>query len=609
MTALLGVVALSDAATIAVPDFSAGIRSLGGFAPFGADLAEAPSARLWAARSFRGCAIARRSGCLLALDGRLRDGVAFRRDHRFEAGGSDAEALLQAYQSIGLRLFDDLDADAALILHDPARRRVVLYRDPLGERGLRFRRDGDRLCVSTRGSAILAMLGEPVLPNDVAMAHYFALRAPPDEVAWLEGVRELPSGGLCIFEDGRERMTRIAPKIPTEPLRFRSDDEAAEAWRAVVAEAVARATADVDRVAITLSGGIDSTLLASFLDPRRSQAVSWALPELPECDEFDAAASSAAQLGLRHVRVPEGDYAPLADLPTWPMEDEMPGANGFRRLLQATFATARAAGADVLLSGHFGDDLYADARDWPMSFQRERGLRALLGEFWWGLREEGLDLLRDPGLRGWLPSRRWVRPPAWLTPAAAALLAPRRVLRGFRARVEKVHGRATSEDADLGRRFADACGLELRFPYRDPALLAFALALPAHYSFAMAGPKWLSRRILRGRVPETVRLSPRTGLLNPLFRLGVLQRRRAEVERLLFDVDAQWPRYLDADFVRQTWMQQKSDAAIVPVWRALSFELWRRAQRGSGPAVLASRQLTVELGSPCPANAISQPLH
>jgi asparagine synthase (glutamine-hydrolysing) len=601
MTALLGVVALSDAATIAVPDFSAGIRSLGGFAPFGADLAEAPSARLWAARSFRGCAIARRSGCLLALDGRLRDGVAFRRDHRFEAGGSDAEALLQAYQSIGLRLFDDLDADAALILHDPARRRVVLYRDPLGERGLRFRRDGDQLCVSTRGSAILAMLGEPVLPSEVAMAHYFALRAPPDEVAWLEGVRELPSGGVCVFEDGRERMTRIAPEIPAEPLRFRSDDEAAEAWRAVVAEAVARATADVDRVAITLSGGIDSTLLASFLDPQRAQAVSWALPELPECDEFAAAASSAAQLGLRHVRVPDADYAPLADLPTWPMEDEMPGANGFRRLLQATFATARAAGADVLLSGHFGDDLYADARDWPMSFQRERGLRALLGEFWLGLREEGLDLLSDPGLRGWLPSRRWARPPAWLTPAAAALLAPRRVLRGFRARIEKVHGRATSEDADLGRRFADACGLELRFPYRDPALLAFALALPAHYSFAMAGPKWLSRRILRGRVPESVRLRPRSGLLGPLYRRGLVERHRAQVQSILLDPSARWPTYLRPEWLRLALAQPDSGASTPTIWRALSFELWRHAHFGAGPTVLASRALFVESGSPCQA--------
>jgi asparagine synthase (glutamine-hydrolysing) len=601
MTALLGVVALSDAATIAVPDFSAGIRSLGGFAPFGADLAEVPSARLWAARSFRGGAIARRNGCLLALDGRLRDGAAFRRAHGIEAGGSDAGALLRAYETVDLRLFDDLDADVALVLHDPARRRVVLYRDPLGERGLRFRRDGDRLCVSTRGSAILAMLGEPVVPNEVAMAHYFALRAPPDEVAWLEGVRELPSGGLCIFEDGRERMMRIAPKIPAEPLRFRSDDEAAEAWRAVVAAAVARATADVDRAAITLSGGIDSTLLASFLDPGRALAVSWALPELPECDEFDAAASSAAQLGLRHVRVPDGDYEPLADLRTWPMEDEMPGANGFRRLLQATFATARAAGADVLVSGHFGDHLYADPKDWPGSYWRERGLAALLLEFARGLRDEGFAFLRDPGLRGWMPVRRQARPPAWLTPSTAATLLPRPAMRGFDARIDAAYGRTRSDDADLGRRFADACSLELRFPYRDPALLGFALSLPAHYSFAMAGPKWLSRRTLRGRVPESVRLRPRSGLLGPLYRRGLVERHRAQVQSILFDRSALWPAYLREEWLRLALAQPESGAPHPAIWRALSFELWRRAHFGAGPAVLASRALSVESGSPCQA--------
>ena len=607
MTALLGVVALSEAATIAVADFPAGIRSLGGFAPFGADLAEESGMRLWVARSFRGSGIARRNGCLLALDGRLRDGAAFRRDHRIEAGGNDADALLRAYETLGLRLFDDLDADVALVLVDPARRRVVLYRDPLGERGLRFRRDGDRLCVSTRGSALLAMLGEPLVPNDVAIAHYFALRAPPDEVAWMEGVRELPSGGLCIFEDGRERMARIAPKVPLEPLRFRSDDEAAEAWRAVVAAAVARAVADASSTAVMLSGGIDSTLLSSALDPDRGFAVSWSVPELPECDEFGIAAATATQLGLRHVPAEHGDHTPLADLPTWPMEDEAPLANPYRRLNQALFSAARSAGASVLLSGNFGDHVYADRCDWPVSFLRERGVRAFIGECWNGLRRDGLlAILRDPGVRALLPRRSRSHGPGWLTPHVLAGLEPSRIHDGFSRRVQEAYGRASAQDAELARRFANACGLELRFPYRDPALLEFTLALPAHYSDSLRGPKWLSRRVLLGRVPEFVRLRPKSGSLTPLFRRGVLERHRTQVECVLLDADAVWPRFLDRTALQQALARPHSDAQLLPIWLALAFELWCRANRGAGPAVLASKRLSDEPERPCPANSMSQ---
>ncbi len=596
MTALLGVVALSEATTVDVDDFSAGIRSLGGFAPFGANELRLPSARLWAARTSRSTAVTNWRGCVLAVDGRLRDGAAFRRRHGIDAGGSDAEAILRAYVDRDLSLFDDIDADIALVLLDPARRRVVLYRDPLGERGLRHVRDGDRLLVSSRGSALLALRGERLQPDDTAMAHFFALRAPPDEVAWMRGVRELPAGGLLIIERGCERQTRVAPSLPTSTLRFRCDDEAAEAWRDAVAQAVVRAGADANPSALMLSGGIDSTLLAAFLDPVRSLAVSWAVPSLPECDESALAAATAAQLQLRHVCAPDGPYEPLADLPSWPLEDEAPLANPYRRLNQALFATARAEGATVLLSGNFGDHIYADGRDWPASFVRERGVLAFVSEIVVQAARQRLALQHDPGVRACLSRLRSIRPwaPAWLTDIARSCLTDTPEPRGWRRRVDEAYGRASAQDAELARRYANAQGLELRFPYRDPALLTFILGLPAHYSDSARGPKWLSRRVLSGRVPESVRLRPKLGSLTPLFQWGVLDRHRAEVERLLLDADARWPRYIDPRALMSALASPASDAQLLPIWLAISFELWWRAHWAMGPAVLASRQFLLE---------------
>ena len=596
MTAVLGVVALAGVATVSDEAMAAGIRSLGGFAPFGADELRMPAARWWVARSFHGTGVAEWRGCVLALDGRLRDGAAFRRRHRIDDGCGDAEALLRAYADRDVHLFDDLDADLALVLLDPARRRVVLYRDPLGERGLRYVREGDRLFVSSRGSALLALRGERLQPDDTAMAHFFALRAPPDDVAWMHGVRELPAGGLLIIDDGRERQTRIVPALPSSPLRFRSDDAAADAWRDTVAQAVARAGADAATSALMLSGGIDSTLLASCLDPARSLAVSWAVPHLPDCDESALAAATAAQLRLRHVRAPDGSHEPLSDLPSWPMEDEAPLANPYRRLNQALFAAARAEGATVLLSGNFGDHIYADGRDWPASFVRERGMLAFVAELVVQTARQRFALRHDPGVRGllsWLrPSRTWV--PDWLTDTARDRLPDTTEQRGWPRRVEEAFGRASAQDAELARRYANAHGLELRFPYRDPALLAFVLGLPAHYSDSARGPKWLSRQVLSGRVPESVRLRPKLGSLTPLFQWGVLDRHRAEVERLLLDADARWPRYIDRDALMRALASPESDAQLLPIWLAISFELWWRAHWAAGPAVLASRQLSSE---------------
>lgn len=605
MTALLGVVALAGAVTITEPEKAAGVHSLGGFAPFGADQVHDDGHWLWVARSFAGTAIACGNGCTLAIDGRLREGADFRRRFGLDSDCSDAFALLHAYAKVDLQLFDGLDADIALLLIDPGRRRVLLYRDPLGERGLRFQRDGERLVVCSRGSAIVALRGQRLQPDETAIAHFFALRAPPDDVAWMQGVEELPAGALLVIDDGRERRRRFAPPLPTASLRFRSDDEAAEAWQATLATAVMRASADVAMPALMLSGGIDSTLLAAFLD-RRGVAVSWSVPTLPACDESALAIATAARLQLRHVLAPTGDHLPLDDLPHWPMEDEAPLANPYRRLNQALFATARDEGAKVLLSGNFGDHVYARERDWPASFVHERGLLAFAAECVVQAFRGRVAPWQDAGLRGLLPRFRGGKAwqPPWLTDHARDRLCARAERHGSALRLDEAFGRASAQDAELARRFANMCGLELRFPYRDPILLTFVLALPAHYSESRRGAKWLSRRVLSGRVPEAVRQRPKLGSLTPLFQFGVLHRHRAEVESILWADTADWPRYVRREALRRAFATPDSDQSLLPIWLALSYELWCRAQRGFGPAVLASSPMPVE-----PRNAMSRDLN
>lgn len=591
MSALLAVVALTGASPVTDLAMADGVRSLGGFAPFGADELRLPNARFWMARGFSGSGLATADGRVLAFDGRLRDGAAFRKRHGLDSACSDAEAVLKAYDRDDLKLFESLDADAALLLFDASRRRVLLYRDPLGERGLRWLRVGDQWFVSSRGSALIALRGKTFEPDETAAAHFFAMRAPPDDVAWMRGVNELAAGALCWFDDGKAFSRRFKPVLPSQPLRFRDDQEAVEAWHATVREAVRRARADAPTTALMLSGGIDSTLLAFGLSPEHALAVSWAVPMLAQCDETGLAAQTAQALGLRHVIAPTGDIMPLSDLPTWPIEDESPIANPFRRLTQAVYRTARTQGADVLLSGNFGDHIYASGRDWLQSFRQERGTAALFRELMQECWDQGLAIRHDPGLRALL----WRRKPAEskaLTPWARGLLTPMPPHDEWSRRVEQAYGRATAEDAELGRRFAAAEGLQLRFPYRDPELLRFVLSLPSHYLDSLRGPKWLSRFVMRGRVPDEVRLRPKSGSLTPLYELGVFERQRDLVAQWLWRDDACWPRYLRRTAVIRAWHDPRVESQTLAVWKALSFELWYRAHGESKPFVLASRSLT-----------------
>ena len=598
MTAILAVVALTGTTAIPPEGFAAGVRSLGGFAPFGADEVDGATLRLWVARSFRGTGLAAADGRVLAIDGRLRDRAEFVKRHALASDASDAALILAAYAARGPALFESLDADIALLLVDAPARRVILFRDVLGERGLRYARRGTQLQVSSRGSAIVAMRGETLVPNEVAMAHYFALRAPPDEVAWMQGVEELPAGGLLLFEDGRRRYRRFTPDLPTAPLRFGSDAEAAEAWRDVVAGAVARACADASRPVVQLSGGIDSTLIANFVDPGRAAAVSWSLASLPQCDESELARATAAMLGLRQEIVDGDQFPALSGIDDWLVEDEVPLANPYRPVNLACFARARAIGGDVLLPGHFGDMLYTPLASWGPSFVHERGVVAWLRTMAAIARSGGpRTALRQFGWRGWVPWQRPGRPPPWLAPTAAALWTAPTSSRVAR-RYEKLYGRFEYEDAELGRRFVLAHGLEARFVFRDPRLLAFVAALPAHYLHSPRGARWLSRELLRGRVPESVRTRAKGGNLSAWFRAGLFGPDWPRLRALLEHPDALWRRHLRADALARALAAPERDVSLGIVWLALAAELWRNVHAGMRPGVLASGALQLLRGKP-----------
>lgn len=430
------------------------------------------------------------------------------------------------------------------------------------------------VAIATSPSLVLATLGLPFVENDAAIAAFFALQPLDPPSCFFAGVDCLAPGQAWRFDaSGRSIDIPEDPGYEPEVLSARSD----QAWLMTFDErlrAALAAHAGDGPTGLMLSGGIDSTTLAAGLAANGQDArlYCWALEREPSADEsgFAVDTARALRLPLRRVVV---DQLPFADLDRLPLQPDSPLANPYRALNDAVMAAAAEDGVTTLMSGNFGDHLYPEPRQALRSAWRSGrpGLAA------------GQALVRvGARVRRALSAPRRAHGPhasPW-TDHALALLAEQAapVLPDLRpedpTRLVDLFGTAARIDAEGAWWFAERLGIDVRFPYRHAGLIDLALAWPVHVSERLGTRKWLVRRWLASRVPESVSRRPKSGSLAPWFWRG-WQQHQCTISELLFQSRNKWQTFMNRDAIGTRSGVIPSEVAGLRVWQAVCYEIWR----------------------------------
>ncbi len=215
---------------------------------------------------------------------------------------SDTEVILHAYQVFGEACVDHLNGQWAFAIWDRRRRRMMLSRDRLGIRPLFYTRQGKTLLFA---SEIKALLTHPIVPRQldpIALSqvfHYWCSLAPR---TMFQSIAELPPGHNLIVE-GDQAEVKAYWQLDYSPLTStRSVSDWADRLRALLVDAVRlRLRADVP-VGAYLSGGLDSSLIASLVrqvssDQLRTFSVTF---DDAEFDESEYQRTMVQALGVRH---------------------------------------------------------------------------------------------------------------------------------------------------------------------------------------------------------------------------------------------------------------------------------------------------------------------
>jgi asparagine synthase (glutamine-hydrolysing) len=184
-------------------------------------------------------------------------------------GASDTEVLLWAYALWGAECFERFNGMWAAAFWEPARRRLTLTRDRFGIKPLLVSVRGARVAFASEAKAIVAAFGEERRADRRLISDFVAGGSPDgDQSTFFENIHQVPPGHwLSIDRDAiaAHRYWRF------EPGTERPRADAADAFRALLEDAVRiRMRSDVP-VGVSLSGGLDSSAIAR-LAVRMAQA-------------------------------------------------------------------------------------------------------------------------------------------------------------------------------------------------------------------------------------------------------------------------------------------------------------------------------------------------
>ncbi|EJC74116.1 asparagine synthase, glutamine-hydrolyzing [Rhizobium leguminosarum bv. trifolii WSM2012] len=281
---------------------------------------------------------------------------------------SDVETIIHAYEEYGVDCLAKLRGMFAFALWDKRNQTLLLARDRMGEKPLYLHRgDAGRIWFSSEIRSISSVMPKPLKLTPEAFNMFLTFQYVPEPLTPLQGLELLPAGHYLLLKPG---AIDAAPQSYWDLSDVREDAGKPVAVTEEILDNACRlmGTADVP-VAVALSGGIDSSLVAALTArhfPGQLHAFTIGYKGRPETDERGFAQSLAKDLGIGFTEV-ELDtnqvidgFPALIDVMDTPIGDI--AAFGYYSVAKAS----REAGYPVLMSGMGGDEFF-----WGYEWVRE----------------------------------------------------------------------------------------------------------------------------------------------------------------------------------------------------------------------------------------------
>jgi asparagine synthase (glutamine-hydrolysing) len=526
-----------------------------------------------------------------AIDNRTDLALQHRRPAPIASPVDDALMLLELYQAAGADAFAQLAGQFALAISE-SEGRLILARDRIGYAPLYFTLNSGRFIFASEYKALLAIAAVPARPNRDAIQVIHSTKWIMPGATCLEGIHPVAPGTWLEVDLDRLHTARFW-NIPIQ-VSHQDESRHANLLRKSFLDTLQRQVEPYSRVGISLSGGLDSAVVAAGVQQVAGarEVHTFSAGYGPDDHELMNAAMVAKELGTRHhplVLQPE-DLPDLLPWMVWHLEEPI-GREDIAYLFIAAREAARYV--ELIVTGFGFDGLFAGL---PRHRLVDLGIRLPL------LRqplEEFYDFtfrsVEPTSLSGRLLRFSYFRGKDFPAPEVLGA-APLPAFGGFPRGGEQPLSNFLRRgflvqpyQSPVERLYAGA-GVRMNAHHTDPSFLASAFSIPDSLKIHGRTQKYILRKACAGLLPKSVlnfgksfnRLKHDVQLTTVIDRLAdELLAPQALAERGLFD-----PSYVAA-LRRRPAGKPYSQERGYRLWSLLLTEMWSRMyldQRGSPPS-------------------------
>jgi asparagine synthase (glutamine-hydrolysing) len=277
--------------------------------------------------------------------------------HTFRTAG-DTEVILHGYEQWGLAgCLARLCGMFAFALWDRRTRALFLVRDRLGMKPLYIAERHGRVVFASEIRPLLLLSGMERAVNGAVLREYLEAGFVTAPRTLFRGIRKLPAAHVLELSRTGQILTRYWDIPEAEPDR-RPAGEIIHGFRVLLEDAVASHMVSDVPVGALLSGGIDSSVVAAYMQkhsvhPVRTLSVGF---EARAYDETARAAVTARFLGTDHATIRLTNRA-MEEYPAALLRREEPAIDTLILAADGLFRACRDRGLTVVLTGEGADEL------------------------------------------------------------------------------------------------------------------------------------------------------------------------------------------------------------------------------------------------------------